>query len=73
VGDKSGQREVLLAALSVLEKAQEPGEIWHLPFNWPEDPKKTEWQPQEMTPIIKMFLKEIKEARRREEQSRTKG
>jgi hypothetical protein len=72
-GDKDGQREVLLAALSVLEKAQKPGEIWHLPFTWPEDPKKTDWQPPEMSPIIKMFLKEIKEARRREEESRTKG
>jgi hypothetical protein len=72
-GDKNGQRDVLLATLSVLEKAREPGEIWHLPFSWPEDPKKTDWQPPEMTPIIKMFLKEIKEARRREEERRTKG
>jgi hypothetical protein len=64
---------VLLATLSVLEKAQEPGEVWHLPFTWPEDPKKSDWQPPEMTPIIKMFLKEIKEARRREEERRTKG
>ena len=73
VGDNNGQREVLLAALSVLENAQKPGEIRHLPFTWPEDPKKTDWQPPEMSPIIKMFLKEIKEARRREEKSRTKG
>jgi hypothetical protein len=72
-GDKNGQREVLLAALSILEKAQNPGEVWHLPFAWPEDPKKTDWQPPEMSPIIKMFLKDIKEARRREEGSRTTG
>jgi hypothetical protein len=64
---------VLLATLSVLEKAQEPGEVWHLPFTWPEEPKKTDWQPPEMAPLIKMFLKEIKEARRREEERRTKG
>jgi hypothetical protein len=72
-GDKHGQREVLLAALSILEKAQKPGEIWHLPFTWPDEPKKTDWQPPEMSPIIKMFLKEIKEARRWEEGKRTKG
>jgi hypothetical protein len=72
VGDTDGQREVLLAGLSVLEKAQQPGEVWHLPFTWPEDPKKTDWQPPEMSPIIKLFLKEIKEARRREEERRTR-
>ena len=49
--------------LSVLEKAKKPGEVWHLPFTWPEDPKKTDWQPPEMSPLIKFYLEEIKQAR----------
>jgi hypothetical protein len=64
VGDREGQRKVLFEALSVLEKAKGPGEIWHLPFTWPEEPKKTDWQPREMSPLIKYYLEEIKEARR---------
>jgi len=63
VGDKEGQRNVLLAALSVLEKAKRPGEVFHLPFSWPEEPKKTDWQPPEMSPLIKYYLEDIKKAR----------
>jgi hypothetical protein len=65
-GDREGQRQVLLAVLEVLEKARKPGEIWHLPFTWPEEPKKTDWQPPEMSPIIKTHLDDIKEARKKE-------
>jgi hypothetical protein len=65
VGDKRGQREVLLKALTFLEKAQKPGEVLQLPFTWPEDPKKTDWQPPEMSPLIKHYLEEIKAARQR--------
>ena len=68
MGDVVGQSRVLRSTLRVLEEAQEPGEIWHLPFTWPEEPKKTAWQPPEMSPVIKMFLRDIKEARRREEE-----
>jgi hypothetical protein len=64
-GDRDGQRQVLLEALAVLEKAKKPGEVWHLPFAWPEEPKKTDWQPPEMSPLIKFYLEDIKEARRR--------
>ena len=64
-GDREGQRKVLLDALSILEKARKPGEVWHLPFTWPEEPRKTEWQPPEMSPLIKHYLEDIKEARRR--------
>jgi hypothetical protein len=42
VGDREGRRKVLLKTLEVLEKAKKPGEIWHLPFTWPEEPKKTD-------------------------------
>ncbi len=64
VGDKDGQRAVLLAILSVLEKANRPGETVHLPFTWSEQPKDAKWQPPEMSPLIKLYLDDIKAARR---------
>jgi hypothetical protein len=66
VGDREGQRKVLLKTLEVLEKAKKPGEVWHLPFIWPEEPKKTDWQPSEISPIVKFFLEDIKKVRQRE-------
>ncbi len=62
-GDRDGQRKVLLEALSFFERAKGPGEVYHLPFIWPEDPKKTDWQPPEMSPLIKYYLEDIKKAR----------
>ncbi len=67
VGDREGQRHVLLKTLEVLEKVKKPGEVWHLPFTWPEEPKKADWQPPEMSPLIKFYLEDIKKARREEE------
>ena len=64
VGDRKGQREVLLHTLPMLEKAKNPGEVWYLPFTWPEEPKKTDWQPPEMSPLIKFYLEEIRQARK---------
>lgn len=66
MGDREGQRKVLLKTLEVLEKARRPGEVWHLPFTWPEEPKKTDWQPPEISPIVKFFLEDIKKVRQRE-------
>jgi hypothetical protein len=60
VGDREGQRAVLVKALSLFENAHLPGEVFHLPFTWPEDPRKTRWQPAEASPIIKMYMQEIK-------------
>lgn len=68
IGDREGQRKVLLAALSVFEQAKQPGEVIHLPFTWPEDPKKTDWQPPEMSPLIRYYLDEIKMARKAQEE-----
>jgi len=62
VNDAEGQRHVLLDALSVLGAAKNPGEVAHLPYTWPEDPKDTKWHPPEASPIIKMYLKAIKKA-----------
>ena len=64
VGDKEGQSKVLLEALSVLEKAKRPGEVFHLPFTWPEDTRKTDWHPPEISPLIKYYLDDIKKARK---------
>ena len=64
VEDRELQRKVLLDALSVFETAKKPGEVWHLPFTWSEEPKKTDWQPPEMSPLIKFYLEDIKKARR---------
>ncbi len=55
---------MLLKALSVLEKAKRPGEVFYLPFTWPEEPRKTDWQPPEMSPLIKYYLEDIKQARK---------
>ncbi len=60
VNDREGQREVLLAALRVFENATAPGQLFNLPFTWPEEPKHTDWQPPEISPIIKLHLDEIK-------------
>lgn len=62
IHDREGQRHVLLKTLEVLD-AQASGEIWHLPFTWPEEPQKTAWQPFEMSPLIKLYLAEIRRAR----------
>jgi len=66
VHDAAGQRQVLLKTLEVLEHARTPGETRHLPFTWPEEPKRTDWQPPEMSPLIRLYLAEIKRARQRE-------
>lgn len=62
VNDIEGQRKVLREALLVLEKAQIAGEVFHLPFKWPEDPRDTKWHPPEISPIVKLMLDEIKKA-----------
>lgn len=55
-----------MGALSALGDAGKPGEVKHLPFTWPEDPKVADWQPPEMSPLVKVYLEEIKKARKRE-------
>ncbi len=73
VGDKEGQKEILLRTLSFLENARKPGEVLHLTLTWPEDPKKTDWQPPEMSPLIKFYLEEIKQARQRASEKEKAG
>jgi hypothetical protein len=66
VHDAPGQRQVLLEALATMEKAEKPGQVFHLPFTWPEDPKDTKWHPPEISPILKFFKDEIRKTRQQE-------
>jgi len=60
VHDAAGQRRVLLMTLDSLKNAEKPGIIDHLPLKWHEDPKKTQWHPPAMSPIVQLFLGDIK-------------
>jgi hypothetical protein len=66
VNDKEGQRAVLKEALAVLEKAGTPGQVFHLPFSWPEEPKDAKWHPPEISPMVKLMLDEIRKTRAKE-------
>ncbi len=70
VDDAAGQRQVLLETLAVLEEAQTPGQVTHLPYQWPEDPRETHWHPAEMSPIVKAHLADIKRASARRKDRR---
>ena len=62
VDDIDGQNKVLKEAISVLENAEKPGDVVHLPFTWHEEPKATDRHPPEISPVIKLYLDEIKKA-----------
>ena len=51
-GEREGQRDILLAALRVLEQAQEPGTVVTLPFTWPEPAKVVRRRPLSEPPPI---------------------
>lgn len=70
VNDAADQRRVLLETISCLEKAKNPGQVFHLPFTWPEEPKETKWHPPEISPILKFFQEEIRKAREQEKRSK---
>lgn len=57
------QRNVINQALKVLESAKSPGMIVHSPEVWPVSQKEAmaQWQPDEMSPIIKMMAPKIRE------------
>jgi hypothetical protein len=54
--DAAGQMAVLEATLQALETIQAPGEIVHLPFEWPEAPKEVLRQRQRENPPIARYL-----------------
>jgi hypothetical protein len=66
VHDAQGQRQVLLETIASLEKALKPGEVFHLPFTWPEEPRETKWPPPEISPILKFFKEEVRRTREQE-------
>jgi len=51
-GDVSGQRAVVRAALRVLQDANKPGTVEHLPFDWPEPPRQARSHPKSPPPIV---------------------
>jgi D-proline reductase (dithiol) PrdB len=55
--DSAGQMAVLEATLHALETIQTPGEIVHLPFEWPEAPKDVCNRPPEDPPIARYLAR----------------
>ncbi len=51
--DQENQSSVLRATLRALEKIDKPGTVEHLPFEWPEPPRKARTHPHEPPPIAK--------------------
>jgi hypothetical protein len=55
--DADGQMALLEATLQALETIQAPGEIVHLPFEWPEPPKAVKNHPPEDPPIARYLAR----------------
>jgi len=55
--DMDGQMAVLEATLQALEAIRTPGEIVHLPFEWPEPPKAVKNHPAEDPPIARYLAR----------------
>ena len=55
--DSAGQMAVLEATLHALETIHTPGEIVHLPFEWPEAPKDVRNSPPEDPPIARYLAR----------------
>jgi len=56
VGDHDTQRAVLHRALDLLQTGTTPGEVRHLPFEWPEPrglAMRFGWKPPPITQLIK--------------------
>lgn len=70
-GDTAQQTRVLMQALELLQKADQPGVIWHSDEVWPEPVEQAirNWQPAEPSPIITELKPRIRELLR----SRRKG
>lgn len=50
-GDREGQLAVLRATLRAIERIDTPGSVVHLPFEWPEPPKRARCHPPKPPPI----------------------
>lgn len=56
-GDVAGQMAVLRATFAALQAIRTPGEVAHLPFEWPEPPKQVKNEPPEAPPIAKYLAR----------------
>jgi D-proline reductase (dithiol) PrdB len=54
-GDADGQREILAATLDALVSIESPGQIVHLPFQWPKGVRRG--MPRKLPPIAKLLMK----------------
>lgn len=54
-GDAEGQKDVLRAALRVLQTADTPGTVVDLPFEWPEPPSKVKSSSSAEAPIATLL------------------
>jgi D-proline reductase (dithiol) PrdB len=56
-GDRNGQLAVLRSTLEALARMSEPGEIAHLPYEWPASARRMNANPPVPPPISKYLLK----------------
>jgi hypothetical protein len=63
-GSSDMQREVVEAALSLLEEADAPEAMRQLDIGWPQefDVARKDWHPNEPSPIVKMTLDQARKA-----------
>lgn len=63
-GDSAMQREVVEAALTMLEDVNDPEAMRELDIEWPQefDVARKDWHPSEPSPIVKMMLDQAKRA-----------
>jgi hypothetical protein len=54
-GDAEGQTEVLRATLDVAVRAEGPGAVVPLPFEWPDPPPRVRSDPPEPPPIVSLL------------------
>ncbi len=71
-GDRQRQRQVLSQALSMLEQAEQAGQIWQDETPWEEDIEETirQWQPLQPSPIIRYLQPRIRHLIRQKGQFR---
>ena len=63
-GDRAGQRAALRAALDVLRTATRPGQVVHLPLQWPDPPRASRFEPPEPPPIVELLKRQPWQIRR---------
>jgi D-proline reductase (dithiol) PrdB len=56
-GDREGQMAVLRSTLKALVEMNEPGEVAHLPYEWPASARRLNANPPVPPPISKYLLK----------------